>query len=86
MSRHFTKKEDEIIFKKYKRLEIERAIKVAINISHKLAFIKKRHLTRRIIRIVSYYNKGMQYLLVEGKRGINRRPGSGSTWKEEIEN
>ncbi|MDJ1648239.1 hypothetical protein [Mycoplasma phocimorsus] len=56
MSRHFTKEENEIIFKEYKQLGMKRAIKVAINILHKLAFIKKRHLTKMII---SYYNKGM---------------------------
>ncbi|MDJ1645981.1 transposase [Mycoplasma sp. M5725] len=84
MSRHFTKEENEIIFKEYEQLEMERAIKVAINISHKLAFIKKRHLTRRIIRIISYYNKGMQDLLVEGKRGINRRLGSGALGKKKL--
>ncbi|MDJ1647232.1 transposase [Mycoplasma phocimorsus] len=84
MSRHFTKKENEIIFKEYERLGMERAIKVAINISHKLAFIKKHYLARRIIRIVSYYNKGMQDLLVEGKLGINRRPGSKAPGKKKL--
>ncbi|MDJ1647016.1 transposase [Mycoplasma phocimorsus] len=82
MSRHFIKEDNEIIFKEYKRLGMERDIKVAINVLHKLAFIKKRHLIRRIIKIVSCYNKGMQDLLVEGKRGINRRPGSGAPGKK----
>ncbi|MDJ1645769.1 transposase [Mycoplasma sp. M5725] len=83
MSRHFTKK-IEIIFKEHERLGMARAIKVVINISHKLAFIKKRHIIRRIIRIVSYYNKGMQDLLVEDKRGINRRPGNKAREKKKL--
>ncbi|MDJ1645956.1 hypothetical protein QLQ80_02585 [Mycoplasma sp. M5725] len=40
MFRHFTKEEYKIIFKKYERLRIERTIKIAINDSRKLAFIK----------------------------------------------
>ncbi|MDJ1647494.1 hypothetical protein [Mycoplasma phocimorsus] len=57
---------------------------VAINISPKLAFVDKRSLTRRIRKIVWYYNKGMQNLLVENKRGINRKPGSGAPGKKKL--
>ncbi|MDJ1648462.1 hypothetical protein [Mycoplasma phocimorsus] len=84
MSKHFTKEENKIIFQEYGRLRIKKTIKVAINISYKLAFIKKRHLTRRIIRFVSYYNKGMQDLLVKGKQSMKKRPGSGAPGKKKL--
>ncbi|MDJ1646719.1 hypothetical protein [Mycoplasma phocimorsus] len=55
--RYITKKENEIIFKGYEQLGVARAKMVAINISPKLAFVDKRSLTRRIRKIVWYYNK-----------------------------
>ncbi|MDJ1648832.1 hypothetical protein [Mycoplasma phocimorsus] len=52
MSRHFIKEENEIIFKEYKQLGIKRAIKVAINILHKLAFIKNATLPEWLFHII----------------------------------
>ncbi|MDJ1647167.1 hypothetical protein [Mycoplasma phocimorsus] len=48
---------NKIVFKGYEQLGVARAKMVAINISPKLAFVDKRSLTRRIRKIVWYYNK-----------------------------
>ncbi|MDJ1646658.1 hypothetical protein [Mycoplasma phocimorsus] len=81
MSRYFTKEENEIIFQSYVKGGYRKTVDIVNKLSPETINLKINNIKIKIRRIVSYYNKGMQDLLVDGKRGINRKPDSGRPLK-----
>ncbi|WP_241003395.1 transposase [Mycoplasma sp. Mirounga ES2805-ORL] len=81
MSRHLKMEEFDLIFEAYQKYGKIGAIKAFWNISPKTQLVKRKHLVRRVQKIINYYNLGMKEKLLT-KKGKDRKPGSGRPRKE----
>ncbi|QJR43790.1 hypothetical protein HLA87_03310 [Mycoplasma miroungigenitalium] len=68
MSRHLKMEEFDFIFEVYPKYGKSEAIKAFWNISPKTKFVKRKHLARKIAKIIKYYNLGMKEKLLTKKR------------------